>query len=150
MRLTMMSDYAMRVLMYVAQRPERLCTIGEIASAHGISKAHLMKVTHQLGLSGWVETVRGRGGGLRLGRPAEQIVVGAVIRQFEPDFDVVECFSANSGCQLTGACRLSNVFNSALEQFISHLDQHTLADLLPTLLPNPVYPVRFHHNQGAI
>ena len=86
MRLTTMTDYALRLLMYVAQRPERLCTIAAVAQAYGISEAHLMKVTHQLGLQGWRETVRGKGGGMRLVHPASTIYLGAVVRGVEPDF----------------------------------------------------------------
>jgi Rrf2 family protein len=90
MRLTTMTDYAMRLLMYVAQQPDRLCTIAEVANAYGISEAHLMKITHQLGLSGWLETVRGKGGGMRLAAAPADINVGAVVRSIEPDFYLVE------------------------------------------------------------
>ena len=102
MRLTTMTDYALRLLMYVAQRPERLCTIAEVAQAYGISEAHLMKVTHQLGLQGWLETVRGKGGGMRLAYPPAKINLGAVVRGVEPDFYLADCFSPNSACTLTG------------------------------------------------
>lgn len=131
MRLTAMTDYALRQLIYVAERPGRLCTIAEIADAHGISNAHLMKITHQLSLSGWIETVRGKGGGMRLALPARDIPLGSVVRCFEPHFDLVECFSTNNQCRLTRTCRLSGVLNNALQQFFQHLDRHTLADLLP-------------------
>jgi Rrf2 family nitric oxide-sensitive transcriptional repressor len=131
MRLTMMTDYALRLLMYVALRPERLCTIGEIAQAHGISEAHLMKITHQLGLRGWIETVRGKGGGMRLAREPRIINLGEVVRSIEPDFDLVECFGTGDQCVLTGDCRLAGVLNGALLAFMSHLDDYTLADLLP-------------------
>ena len=80
MRLTMMTDYAMRLLIHVAQHPDRLCTIVEVAQVYGISEAHLMKVTHQLALHGWIETVRGKGGGMRLALPAEEIRIGDVVR----------------------------------------------------------------------
>ena len=79
MRLTTMTDYSLRLLMYVAQRPEQLCTIAEVAAAYGISEAHLMKITHQLGLAGFIETVRGKGGGMRLGGDPKDIVIGAVV-----------------------------------------------------------------------
>ncbi|SEP73012.1 transcriptional regulator, BadM/Rrf2 family [Solimonas aquatica] len=131
MRLTTMTDYALRQLMYVAQQRDRLCTISEIAQAHNISRAHLMKVTHQLGLAGWIETVRGKGGGMRLAKPPGDINLGAVVRRFEPDFDLVECFSVGSQCRLTNRCRLAGVLSGALQTFIEHLDRHTLADLLP-------------------
>ena len=131
MRLTTMTDYALRLLMYVAQQPERLCTIAEIAQAHGISETHLMKVTHQLGLQGWITTVRGKGGGMRLAHTPHDINLGAVVRSIEPDFDLVECFSTGNQCTLTGHCRLASVLGGALQGFMAHLDGFTLADLLP-------------------
>lgn len=134
MRLTAMTDYALRVLMYVAQRPERLCTIGEIAQAYGLSEAHLMKITHQLGLQGWIETVRGKGGGMRLAHEPARINVGAVVRSIEPDFSLVECLAAGNHCAITGSCRLAGVLQDALGNFLSHLDGFSLADLLPPAL----------------
>lgn len=135
MRLTAMTDYALRLLMYVAQRPERLCTISEVAQAHGVSEAHLMKVTHQLGIQGWVETVRGKGGGMRLAHAPHDINLGAVVRGIEPDFALVECFSAGTRCVLNGQCRLAGVLGGALEGFMAHLDGFSLADLLPRADP---------------
>lgn len=131
MRLTTMTDYALRQLMYVAEQRDRLCTISEIAQAHNISRAHLMKVTHQLGLAGWIETVRGKGGGMRLAKAPGDINLGAVVRRFESDFDLVECFSGSSQCRLTNRCRLAGVLSGSLQAFLEHLDRHTLADLLP-------------------
>lgn len=131
MRLTTMTDYALRLLMYVARQPERLCTIAEVAQAYGISEAHLMKVTHQLGLQGWIATVRGKGGGMRLAHAPRDINLGAVVRSIEPDFDLVECFATGSHCALTGQCRLAGVLGGALHGFMAHLDGFTLADLLP-------------------
>lgn len=131
MRLTLMTDYALRLLMHVARRPERLCTIAEIAQAYGISEAHLMKVTHQLALQGWLETVRGKGGGMRLAYAPQQINLGAVVRGMEPDFALVECFADGNQCTLTGDCRLAGMLQGALRSFMDHLDGFTLADLLP-------------------
>ena len=131
MRLTTMTDYALRLLMYVAQQPDRLCTIAEIAQVHAISEAHLMKVTHQLGLQGWIKTVRGKGGGMRLAHPPADINLGAVVRSIEPDFDLVECFATGSQCTLIGNCRLTGLLGGALQSFMAHLDGFTLADLLP-------------------
>ena len=131
MRLTTMTDYALRLLMHVAQRPERLCTIAEIAQAHGISEAHLMKVTHQLALQGWLETVRGKGGGMRLAHAPRQINLGAVVRGMEPDFALVECLAGGNQCALTGDCRLTGMLQGARHSFMEHLDGFTLADLLP-------------------
>jgi Rrf2 family nitric oxide-sensitive transcriptional repressor len=141
MRLTNMTDYAMRLLIFVAQQPQRLCTIAEIARSHGISEAHLMKITHQLALAGWIETVRGKGGGMRLARPPEDIVLGDVVRSTEPDLAIVECFASGGNCRLTGNCKLAGVLDGALRSFMEHLDGHTLADILPAPLP-ALQPVR--------
>lgn len=131
MRLTSLTDYSMRLLIHLAQHPERLCTIAEIAQVYGISEAHLMKITHQLGLAGWVETVRGKGGGMRLARSPGDIVLGEVVRSMEPDFSLVECFATGGNCMLTGNCGLTGVLEGALDSFMRHLDGYTLADILP-------------------
>jgi len=131
MRLTALTDYALRLLMHVAQQPERLCTIAEVAQAHGISQAHLMKVTHRLGQQGWIRTVRGKGGGMRLAHAPQDINVGAVVRSMEPDFALVECFGSANRCGLAGGCRLRGVLQGGLAGFLAHLDGYTLADLLP-------------------
>lgn len=131
MRLTTMTDYAMRLLMYVAQQPERLCTIAEVAGAYGISEAHLMKITHQLGLNGWLETVRGKGGGMRLAAAPADINIGAVVRSIEPDFYLVDCLSHDVACSLSGSCKLTGVMSGALQALMQYLDGYTLADLLP-------------------
>lgn len=141
MRLAHMTDYAIRLLMYVAQQPGRLCTIAEVAKAYRISETHLMKITHQLALAGWLGTARGKGGGIRLAKPAEQIPLGAVVRTMEPDFFIVECFGTGNDCTLTGNCELTGVMEGALRQFIEYLDSHTLADVLP---PPPGAPRRIH------
>jgi Rrf2 family nitric oxide-sensitive transcriptional repressor len=143
MRLTTMTDYALRLLMYVGQHPGRLCTISEVARVYGISEAHLMKITHQLGLAGWLETVRGKGGGMRLGAAPAEINLGAVVRSVETDFALVECLKDDYGCRLTGNCRLTGIVTEALQSFMAHLDRHTLADLLPAptegiALPRPM------------
>ena len=131
MRLTQLTDFAMRVLIHLAQHPERLCTIAEVAARYEISEAHLMKITHQLGRAGWVTTVRGNGGGMALALPPEEIPLGQVVRSMEPDFFIVECFSTGSSCMLTGSCKLTGVIDGALRSFMDHLDRHTLADILP-------------------
>ncbi len=126
-----MTDYALRLLMHVAQHPDRLCTIAEVAQEHGISKSHLMKVTHQLGQAGWIETVRGKGGGMRLAHAPRDINLGKVVHSIEPDFAVVECFSESNRCILTGNCRLAHLLGGALRSFMAYLEGYTLADLLP-------------------
>jgi Rrf2 family transcriptional regulator, nitric oxide-sensitive transcriptional repressor len=131
MRLAHMTDCAIRLLVYVGQRDERLCTIAEVAAAYRLSETHLMKIAHQLALAGWLRTVRGKGGGIRLAKPAADIPLGAVVRTMEPDFALVECFATGNTCTLTGDCVLAGVMGGALQRFMDHLDQHTLADVLP-------------------
>lgn len=131
MQLTRYTDYSLRVLMYLAVRRNRLATIGEIARAYGVSKAHLTKVVHELGGAGFVETVRGRGGGIRLRRAPEEIGVGEVVRFTEERMDLVECFDPDtSECRIESACRLRVALSQALEAFLNTLDRYTLADLV--------------------
>lgn len=138
MRLTTMTDYAMRLLIYVAQQPDRLCTIAEVAKVYGISEAHLMKITHQLGLNGWLETVRGNGGGMRLAAAPADINLGAVVRSIEPDFYLVDCLTTGAACSLTGHCKLTGIMSGALQSLMQYLDAYSLADLLPpTTLADP-------------
>jgi len=130
MKLTFYSDYSLRLLMYVSVKREALVTIQEVADAYGISKNHLMKVAFELGRKGFLETVRGRGGGLRLARPPEKIGVGEVVRAMEEDFTMVECFDPSiNQCVITGPCRLRGVLSRALKAYFAVLDEYTLADL---------------------
>lgn len=137
MRLTVYSDFALRLMMYLAVRTDALATIPEIAAAYRISANHLMKVVHKLGQAGYVETVRGRGGGMRLGRPADEIGIGELIRFTEPDMDIVPCFlPENQDCPLWRACRLKSALERARLAFLAVLDEYTLADL--TRAPGPI------------
>ncbi|HEX8373704.1 MAG TPA: Rrf2 family transcriptional regulator [Geminicoccaceae bacterium] len=129
MRLTRFTDYALRTLIYVGLQEPRQSSIAGIATAYGISETHLVKVVHRLGQLGLIRTTRGRGGGLRLGRPAGEITVGAVVRQTEEDLALVECFAAGP-CAITAPCRLRHVLGEALAAFLAVLDRCTLADLL--------------------
>lgn len=131
MRLTVYSDYALRLLMYLAVKTDGLATIAEIADAYGISRTHLMKVAHELGVAGYVETVRGRGGGLRLARPREAISLGAVVRHTEPDMALVPCFTpVNADCAIERCCVLRKALKRAGDAFLDVLDGYTLADLV--------------------
>jgi Rrf2 family nitric oxide-sensitive transcriptional repressor len=131
MRLTRYTDYSMRVLMYLATHPDRICTIPEMARAYGISQNHLMKVVHQLGKAGYVTGVRGRYGGVRLARSADAINVGAVIRYSETQpgaegLAMLDC----PACPVAPACGLTGVVDEALAAFFAVLERCTLADLV--------------------
>jgi Rrf2 family transcriptional regulator, nitric oxide-sensitive transcriptional repressor len=131
MRLTRYTDYALRVLLYLGASPDRLSTINEIAAHHNISRNHLMKVVHQLGSWGYIETLRGKGGGIRLARKPEDILLGDVVRHTEGNLEIVECFTpGNSNCIIQPGCRLKTVLNDALTSFLATLDLYTLADFL--------------------
>lgn len=126
MRLTRYTDYAMRVLLYLARQPEQLVPIAGIARAYGISQNHLMKVVNDLVNAGYLESVRGRNGGVRLARPPSQINVGALVRHTEDDFDLVGC----GACIIAPACGLTSVLDEALLAFLRVLDSYSLADVL--------------------
>jgi Rrf2 family nitric oxide-sensitive transcriptional repressor len=130
MRLTVFSDYALRVLLVLASRTQALVTITDISSAFDISDAHLMKVAHVLGKTDWVDTVRGRNGGMRLAVDPRALKLGAVVRRLEADFALVECFGDDNRCVLTGACGLQQALALAMAAFFAELDRYTLADLV--------------------
>ncbi|MGB3388619.1 MAG: Rrf2 family transcriptional regulator [Pseudaminobacter sp.] len=131
MRLTVYTDYALRMLMYLAVKEDGLATIADIAESYGISRTHLMKVAHQLGVAGYIETVRGRQGGLRLARPSRTISVGEVVRCTEPDMALVPCLEpANGHCTILVCCQLRTALQRARMAFVSVLDEYTLHDLV--------------------
>ena len=131
MRLTVYTDYALRMLMYLALKDDGLATIEEIAQSYGISKNHLMKVAHQLGVAGYLETVRGRWGGLRLAKPAKTIRLGEVVRYTEPDMAIVMCFDPiNADCAILPSCVLRRALERARRAFLEVLDDYTLSDLI--------------------
>jgi Rrf2 family nitric oxide-sensitive transcriptional repressor len=130
MRLTGYTDYALRVLIRLALQPERLTTIANIAKDYGISENHLMKVVHQLGVAGVIDTVRGRKGGLRLRKSPAAISVGQVVRLMEPDMDIVPCFNDANACVIESACLLRGALAEARDAFLETLDRYTLADLV--------------------
>jgi Rrf2 family nitric oxide-sensitive transcriptional repressor len=130
MRLTLWTDYALRTLIYVATKKGQLSTIGEISDHFGISNAHLMKVVNKLAQQGYLLTVRGKGGGLKLGRPPERISVGVVVRDTEDDLAVLECLARTGFCRIEGCCVLRGALRKATEAFFATLDAYTLADLV--------------------
>lgn len=125
MKLTRYSDYALRVLTYLASHDDRLASIREIAERYRISENHLMKVVHDLGRAGFILTSRGRGGGLRLARPANEIALGDIVRHTEEGFDLVDCGS----CLIAPACGATGVLKEATRAFLAVLDRYTLADV---------------------
>lgn len=126
MRLTRYTDYAMRVLLYLGRDPGRLHGIADMARAYGISQNHLMKVVSDLVNAGYLDSVRGRNGGVRLARPPAEINVGALVRHTEDGFDLLDCGS----CLIAPACGLTSVLDEALGAFLAVLDGYSLADVL--------------------
>lgn len=144
MRLTQWTDYTLRVLMYCAASQSRAepVTITEIADSHGISRSHLTKIVQQLSALGWLETTRGRGGGMRLLVPAQDIALGEVVRATETDFAMVECFDpAENTCRMSQHCGLKGVLNQATQSYLSVLDGVTLADLIAPVAGTAAMPL---------
>ena len=132
MQLTLFSDYSLRILLYLTMHPGRRVALPEISTAYGISQNHLVKVVQRLIEEGWVESARGRGGGLQLARKPAEINVASVVRRTEPHLNLVECFSEQSNtCPIDSACGLKKVLWRAQEAFFKELEQHTLADFAP-------------------
>lgn len=131
MQLTAYTDYTLRTLMGLgAVAPDKL-TVGQLSQAYGISVHHLLKVVTGLAALGYVETLRGKAGGARLAQAPEEICIGTVVRQVEPEFGVVPCLRAREApCVIAPACRLKHLLAGATEQFLAELDRFTLADLL--------------------
>jgi Rrf2 family nitric oxide-sensitive transcriptional repressor len=144
MRMTLHSDYSLRVLLALGVAEGRRGTIGAIAAQYGISRNHLMKVCHRLQQLGYIETVRGKNGGLHLLRDPATIRVGDVVRDMEPDFELVECFSSEGRCVITRACKLQHLLADGLAAFFAALNGSTLADLLDVgpRLADALRPVR--------
>lgn len=143
MRLTVFSDYALRVLIYVAMKGERRATVTAIAKAYGISNSHLMKVVQSLSGLGYLETTRGKGGGITLGKEPGEIRIGTLLRATESGSAMVECMGEEGGeCRITAGCALPRMFKQALESFYTELDRFTLADLIakPKLLKAALLP----------
>ena len=143
MRLTLHTDFALRVLIYVGLNDSKLTTINDIAQSFGISKAHLMKVVNDLSQKGYLDTVRGRNGGIRLMRKPRDINSGQVVRDSENQLAVIGCLERNGYCPIERVCVLRGALRDATEAFLAILDDHTLADLikpqrvLSSLLLNP-------------
>lgn len=131
MQLTRFTDYSLRTLIYLAMNPGRLVTISEIAEVYRVSENHLMKIVHRLAQHGYIETLRGKGGGMRLASAPDSIRLGAVVRDTEEHMDIAECFNpANRDCPMLPECALKSALIAARESFLDTLDTFTLADLV--------------------
>ncbi len=140
MQLTLYSDYSLRVLIYLGAHPGHRATISEIAQSYGISRNHLVKVVHNLANLGFIDTVRGRSGGMILALVPALINIGDVVRKTEPDFDIVECFNETTNtCPISPSCALIKVLKIARNRFIETLDEYTLADVVANASQLAVY-----------
>lgn len=129
MKLTLYTDYSLRVLLYLAYKNEQLTTITELADFYRISRNHLVKVVHELGKSGYIQTTRGKNGGIKLARSPKDIRIGDVVRKTEPDLDLLECFNPETDhCVITRVCNLKSILFEARTNFVGVLDKYTLAD----------------------
>lgn len=137
MQLTIFTDYGLRTLMFLASRPDRLCSVKEVAEAYGISRNHLVKVVHRLAQLGYIESSKGKGGGIKLAKAPEKLKLGELVRALEPHMNIVECFSRETNtCRIAPTCRLKHYLSDAQQAFLSSLDKRTLADTV-------VQPLRF-------
>ena len=136
MHLTQYTDFALRTLIALAVSPGERSTVSEISHAYQISRHHLVKVAGRLAELGFIETMRGKGGGLRLARRPQRICIGEVVRAMEAELGVVECLTAGGGsCVIAPACRLKSILHDATGRFLEELDQYTLADVLKSRAP---------------
>lgn len=126
MQLTRHTDYALRLLMHLAEGEDGRTSIADVASGQDISRTHLMKIASELARGGFIAATRGRGGGIRLARRPEEINLGAVVRLMEGNCKLVDC----AGCKLVRHCRLPGVLDQALDAFLTVLDNHSLGDAL--------------------
>jgi Rrf2 family nitric oxide-sensitive transcriptional repressor len=128
-RLTLYTDYSLRVLLYLAAEPEATATITEIAEYYDISRNHLVKVVHSLGINGFISTSRGKNGGIRLALPADEILLSDVVKKTEPDMDLLECFNPKTdNCVMTRTCRLKMMLYESRAAFMAVFERNTLAD----------------------
>lgn len=129
MKLTQFTDYSLRALMYLAIYSDRLCTVKEISDEFDISYNHMVKVVHSLSKNNYVQAKKGKGGGITLAHPAEDINLAEVVCALEPDLAIAECLSSDGGCRVTPVCALKDIFVNARDAFVAELRKHTLADV---------------------
>ncbi len=129
MQLTSFTDYGLRTLMYLAARPEKMSSVKEISEHYDISRNHLVKVVHRLAQLEYIETTKGKGGGIQLAKGAENLLLGDLIAQLEPNMNVVECFDAKTNtCRITDSCQLKHYLFEATKSFTDAMNKYTLAD----------------------
>lgn len=144
MQLTRFTDYSLRTLMYLGLNDQRLVTIAEIAEMYRVSENHLMKIVHRLGQYGYIETIRGKGGGMRLAQPAGKIHIGDLVRDTEENMDLAECFNPrNRDCPMLPECALQAALITARESFLERLNDYTVSDLIANKQPAGEVVVRF-------
>lgn len=131
MQITRFTDYGLRTLMYVAARSENIASVKEIAEYYGISRNHLVKVVHRLSQLGYIETTKGKGGGLQIAQGAGNLRLGDLISQLEPNMGIAECFDTKTNtCRITGSCQLKHYLFEAMKNFIDTMNKYTLADMV--------------------
>jgi Rrf2 family nitric oxide-sensitive transcriptional repressor len=131
MQLTHYTDYSLRVLVYLTLKKDKSVTISEIADYYNISRNHLVKIVNNLANLGYITTIRGKGGGMHLAFSPDDINVGEVIRNVEPNFNIVECFAEeHTDCRIEPICKLKHILQSATETFLAELDQYSLQDVI--------------------
>jgi Rrf2 family nitric oxide-sensitive transcriptional repressor len=131
MQLTTFTDYGLRTLMFLTAHPDRLCSIREVADYYEISYNHLVKVAHRLAQLGFIVSTKGKGGGIKLTKRADQLKLGDLVRSLEPSMDVVECFNRDTNtCRITDSCQLKHYLSAAKKDFLVSLNRHTLADIV--------------------
>lgn len=136
MQLTIFTDYGLRTLMFLAAQRERLCSVREVAAHYGVSYNHLVKVTHRLSQLGYIDSVKGKGGGIRLSKGSEKQLLGDLVRALEPNMDIVECFNRETNtCRITSGCTLKHYLADAQQAFIASLNRHTLEDCVKGKIP---------------
>lgn len=129
MQLTIFTDYGLRTLMFLVAHQERLCKVREIADHYGVSYNHLVKVVHRLAQLDYIESIKGKGGGIRLAKGAEKHRLGDLVRALEPNMDIVECFNRDTNtCRVSESCHLKHILFEAKQSFVESLNKHTLAD----------------------
>lgn len=138
MKLTLYTDYSLRVLLYLAYKEGEAATISELADFYKISRNHLVKVVHDLGKNGYILTARGKGGGMKLARLPEEIRISEVVKKTEPDLDLLECFNPSTDqCAITRICNLKSILFEARANFMGVLEKYTLADAAKAIGKNP-------------